>query len=81
MNFQFPPQLPIGWLFFAYLLGTAIVHVGFATAVGHDALRLRREGSGPLIAGPFLWILATLMGGVFVAGLYWVVNHSALSRR
>jgi hypothetical protein len=65
----------------AFFLGTVIVHVGFAAAVARDARQLSRERSGPLIAGSLLWTLATLLGGVYVAGLYWVVNHSALSRR
>ena len=73
--------MPFALLAMAYLIATALVHIGFAVAVGQDAARLRREGSGPLIAGPFLWSCATLLGGVFVAGLYWAVNHSALSRR
>jgi hypothetical protein len=81
MNFNLSQYLPIPWIVPAYLIGTVVVHIGFAIAVGRDALRLRREAAGPLIAGPFLWTLATLIGGVFVAGLYWVVNHSALSRR
>ena len=69
-------------LFFAaYATGVVIVHIGFAAAVAADAGRLSRERSGPLIAGPALWTLATLLGGVYVAGLYWLANHSALSRR
>ncbi len=66
------------WLYFALLIA---VHVGFAISVARDADELQRQQSGPLIAGPLLWTLATLLGGVFVAGLYWAVNHSALSRR
>ena len=64
----------------AYFFAVAIVHVGFAAAVSADAGRMRRKGSGPLIAGPLLWTLATLLGGVFVAGVYWLVNHSVLRR-
>lgn len=64
-----------------YFLALAIVHVAFASAVFHDGMRLSREGSGPLIVGPHLWSLATLVGGVYVAAIYWAVNHSTLSRR
>ncbi len=80
MNINLPEEylLLIGG---TYFLALAIVHIGFAAAVAADAGFLRREGTGPLIAGPFLWTLATLLGGVFVAGIYWVVNHSTLSRR
>ena len=80
MNIEFPAQFaPVAAT--AVFVATVIVRIGFAAAVTSDADRLRREDSGPLIAGPFLWMLATLLGGVFVAGLYWAVNHSALSRR
>ena len=80
MNFTLPGDyaLLVGMAYFAAM---AVVHIGFAAAIATDAGQLRREGNGPLIAGPFLWTLATLLGGVLVAGLYWLVNHSTLSRR
>jgi hypothetical protein len=79
MNIHLPGEFaPIAAI--VYFIAVAIVHIGFSAAVSADAGRLRREGSGPLIAGPFLWTLATLLGGVFVAGVYWLVNHSALRR-
>ena len=65
----------------AYFAAMAVVHIGFAAAIATDAAQLKREGSGPLIVGPFLWTVATLLGGVLGACLYWVVNHSTLSRR
>ena len=64
-----------------FLLGLAIVHVGFALNVLKDGDLIRSKGSEPLLAGSALWSLATLLGGVFVAGIYWLVNHSTLSRR
>jgi hypothetical protein len=62
-------------------IGLAIVHVGFALNVLKDGDQIRAKGSQPLLAAPVLWCLATLLGGVFVAAIYWVVNHSTLSRR
>ena len=64
-----------------FFVALAIVHVGFALNVLKDGDQLRAEGSRPLLAGPALWCLATLLGGVLVAAIYWVVNHSTLSRR
>jgi hypothetical protein len=62
-------------------IGLAVVHVGFALNVLKDGDQLRSQGSQPMLAGSFLWCLATLLGGVFVAAIYWLVNHSTLSRR
>jgi hypothetical protein len=62
-------------------VGLAIVHVGFALNVLKDGDHIREQGSEPLLAGSALWCLATLLGGVFVAAIYWLVNHSTLSRR
>lgn len=64
-----------------FFVSLAIVHVGFALGVLKDGDQIRSKGSQPLLAGPALWCLATLLGGVFVAGIYWVMNHSTLSRR
>ncbi len=64
-----------------FFVGLAIVHVGFALSVLKDSDQMRAEGSRPLLAGTLLWSLATLLGGVFVAAIYWLVNHSTLSRR
>ena len=64
-----------------FFAGLAIVHVGFALNVLKDGDQMRAAGTRPLLAGPALWCLATLLGGVFVAAIYWLVNHSTLSRR
>jgi len=78
MNFFFLSQLAPVWIVGAWLL-TAIVHVGFAVAVLADAgsmpHKLRRE---PFLVGGVMWALATLLGGVFVAAVYWLVHHSTL---
>ena len=64
-----------------FFVALAVVHVGFALNVLKDGDQMRTEGTSPALAGPALWSLATLLGGVFVAAIYWVVNHSTLSRR
>ncbi len=59
---------------FIVLVGTVIIHVVFAHAVELDAKTL----SATVLTGGRIWALATLVGGVFVAGLYWGIHHSTL---
>lgn len=70
-----------GSLQLIFFIGVAIVNIAFALNISKDGEQIRSEGSEPLLAGPALWSFATLLGGVFVAAIYWVVNHSTLSRR
>jgi hypothetical protein len=60
---------------------TLVVHVAFAGAVWSDANELQQGGKGPALVGPIIWTLATLVGGLVSAGIYWVMHHSTLSRR
>lgn len=58
----------------------AIVHVCFALAVYKNASGpLRRALRKPIFVGPFVWALATLLGGVFVAAIYWGMHYSRLN--
>lgn len=60
-------------------LMTAIVHVGFAFAIWTDSgLMWRRLRRNTFLVSGGIWALATLLGGVFVAGVYWLVHHSTL---
>ncbi|HSI14498.1 MAG TPA: hypothetical protein VK961_20780 [Chthoniobacter sp.] len=78
MNFFLTPGMMSFWIIGVWII-TAIVHVGFAAAVLADAgmmpHKLRRE---PILVGGVIWALATLLGGVFVAVVYWLVHHSTL---
>lgn len=58
------------------VLLTAIVHVCFGVAVYLDAKRLRRK---PILVPPVVWSLAAILGGLFVAAVYWVIHHSRLN--
>ncbi len=63
---------------FCFTLLAAVVHVSFAVAVFLDARRLPRK---PILVLPVVWALATLLGGLFVAAVYWVIHHSGLLQR
>jgi hypothetical protein len=75
---NFIPGAGLVWIVALWIL-TAVVHIGFAIAVLSDAqllwMRLRRK---TFFVGGGLWSLATLLGGVFVAAIYWVIHHSTL---
>lgn len=54
-----------------------VLHIFFAVAVFGDAKKLQRK---PIFESPFIWFLATLLGGVFAAGIYWLMHHSRLNQ-
>src|SRR5882762_10267630 len=74
----FLPQLTVLWFFISGAI-TVVVHVCFALAILADSQglvnRLRRP---TFLVGGSIWALATLLGGVFVAAIYWLIHHSNL---
>lgn len=88
MNFNFDsPILPGGplfnWLPMLWLAvvwsTTATIHIFFALAVLRDSLRvIEGHRRGPVLVSGGTWALATLLGGVMTAGIYWAVHHSTL---
>ncbi|MDR3403449.1 MAG: hypothetical protein P4L99_13210 [Chthoniobacter sp.] len=79
-SFNFPPDLilpGLGMIVFWVL--TAVVHISFSLAVWNDSRRLSHYlGRRPFFVGRGIWGLATLLGGVFVAAIYWLIHHSTL---
>ncbi|MDT8390846.1 MAG: hypothetical protein RRC34_10105 [Lentisphaeria bacterium] len=58
---------------------TLLIHFFFAIHVFRDCYHLRRLGEKSFGPGPVIWFFATLIGGVFVATAYWLINHSSLN--
>ena len=64
------------------VIATFLVHVSFGFAVFWDALQQRKQSAErPVFVGPVIWGLATLLGGVLSAAVYWVIHYSSLRDR
>lgn len=59
---------------------SALLHIIFAGAVAKDAGELSKDGLKPILVSGLTWAFATLLGGVYIAALYWVIHHSKLTR-
>ena len=55
-----------------------LIRIVFAIAVYRDATRLDRTRN-LIIVGPGIWCIATLIGGVITAAIYWAMHHSRLN--
>lgn len=56
-----------------------VIHGAFAYAVWNDASKEEMGGEGAPLVHSIIWGLATLLGGVFVAVAYWILQHSAIN--
>jgi hypothetical protein len=67
---------------FFYLIAiiNGVLHLIFATAVARDTGKLTRLGQKPILVSGATWAFATLIGGVFVASVYWFLHYSTLTR-
>ena len=71
--------LAVGAIAIGVSVITFIVHIAFAIAVFRDATNLSADRK-PIFVGRIIWLLATLIGGVFVAAIYWLMHHSRLNQ-
>jgi len=62
------------------LLLTAILHVIFASGVAKDVANFNHLGIPTQFIPGYAWVLATLIGGILVLAVYWLMHHSSLAR-
>jgi len=72
-----PPENFIMLATYGYWLALIIVHIALAVAVFRDTEVLWQAQKLWLLNG-FLWMLATLVGGIVTVGIYWAIHHSTL---
>lgn len=66
----------LGWM---VIIINLILHIIFANAVARDAAILKRQQKQTQIVSGLTWACATLVGGVLVAALYWLLHYSTLA--
>ena len=78
-RFEYIPSVIFIFWGTVIILLIAMVHVVFAFGVYSDALRLRRSIHNTILVSPRMWLFATVIGGVLVAAIYWILHHSTLN--
>jgi hypothetical protein len=52
-----------------------IVNTVFAFGVMKDTKKLRQQGKNIQFTYPIVWVIATILTGVFAVAAYWIVHH------
>jgi hypothetical protein len=60
---------------------TIVLHVIFANGVAKDVGMLNKRNLPTLIIPGYAWVLATLIGGIFTLGIYWLIHHSNFAKQ
>jgi len=66
---------------FTMMVINAIIHIMFAGAVARDAGHLTKRGIHTHLVSGMTWAFATLVGGVWVAAIYWFIHHMNWNRK
>ena len=66
---------------FTLLVINAVVHIIFAGAVARDAGNLSKHARHTYLVSGVTWAFATLVGGVWIAAIYWFMHHVNWHRR
>ncbi|NNM58544.1 MAG: hypothetical protein HKM04_01860 [Legionellales bacterium] len=59
---------------------TVLLHILFAGAIAKDAGRLAKQGFPTFLVSGITWAFATLIGGLSVVALYWLIHRTTLTR-
>lgn len=71
---------PVQTLQMVLLVINALLHILFAGAVARDAGRLAKQGVPTFLVSGVTWAFATLVGGIWVVAIYWLVHRSTWTR-
>ncbi len=59
---------------------SAFVNILFAAGVAKDVSHFTQAKVTTQIVPGSVWVIATVIGGVWVALVYWIIHHSSLFR-
>jgi len=57
---------------------TFVANILFAIGVYRDSVKVRLSRDIDLVS-PAVWAFGTVVGGIAVAGVYWLIHHSTLN--
>lgn len=78
LNLMFNNTFQSFWILF--LVIQIVLHLLFAAAVAKDAGLILKQGRTTWLVSGLTWAFATLVGGVFVAAIYWFIHYSNMIR-
>lgn len=57
-----------------------LLHLILAAGVAKDINHFHKRRLDTQLVSGMVWVLATLLGGVWVLLIYWLIHHSSLSK-